>query len=81
MPFAFPLLLLLLLLLMEQVEQPLRGRQQVQTLPPEQQPQEAGPPDELEALVTEHFATALDTYWRTEPSGEPIAARMEPSGS
>ena len=80
LPLAFPLLLLLLLLLMEQVEQPLGGRQQVQTLPPEQ-PQEVGSPDELEALVTEHFATALNTYWRAEPAGESMAAQMGPSGS
>jgi hypothetical protein len=80
LPLAFPLLLLLLLLLMEQVEQPLGGRQQVQTLPPEQ-PQEVGSPDELEALVTEHFATALNTYWRAEPTGGSMAAQVGPSGS
>jgi hypothetical protein len=80
LPLAFPLLLLLLLLLMEQVEQPMAGRQQAQTLPSEQL-QEAGSPDELEALVTEHFAAALDTYWRSEPSGQSIAAQIGPSGS
>ena len=79
LPIAFPLLLLLLLLLMEQVEQPLGARQQVQTVPAEQ-PQEVDSPDELEALVTEHFATALNTYWRAEPAGESIAAQIGPSG-
>lgn len=57
----FPLMLLTFLLLMERVEQPLRedavGEQLERFL-------DTARPDEVETLVSEGFAQALDRYWR-----------------
>jgi hypothetical protein len=57
----FPVLLMLLMLLMERVEQPLRVDQignDLETF------LDTARPEEVETLVTEGFASALDRYWR-----------------
>src|SRR4051794_9255396 len=58
----FPLLLLLFMLVMERVERPLRvdaiGEQVESSLT------QTTPADELEELVSEGFAPALEGYWR-----------------
>lgn len=77
---ASPLILLGLAVLMEQVERPLRrdavGEQLVMFL-------ESAQPEELEAMVSDGFAPALDRYWarrsprrgsRDRAAGEPVAA-------
>ncbi len=56
-----PLLLLALMLAMERVEQPLRSAavsDELETF------LDSARPDEVEAFISEGFATALDVYWR-----------------
>jgi hypothetical protein len=74
----FPALLLVLMLVMERVEQPLRqdavGEQVVTFL-------ESARPEEVETLVQQGFAPALDRYWRRRRrAGRPDDSRRSPSG-
>ena len=69
---GFPLLLLALPLFMERVERPLRSEATLDRL--------AGAlpkarPDELESLVSEGYAPAVDRYWRRRRLAALLAMR------
>ncbi len=69
---AFPLVLLALPLLMERVERPLRSEgtfERVAGALPHARP------DELEALVMEGYAPAVERYWRRRRLGRLLPER------
>lgn len=68
----FPLVLMLLLLVMERVERPLRVDEV--SLQLESFFRDARP-DELEAFVSDGYASALDRYWRRRGRTAAVTAR------
>jgi hypothetical protein len=71
---AFPLLLLALPLLMERIERPLRSEATIDEVA-RRMPR--GAPDELERLVSEGYAPAVERYWRRRRLAALLALRAE----
>ena len=57
----FPVVLLALPLLMDRIERPLRSEAMIDSLPTVLS---SARPDELERLVSEGYAPAVERYWR-----------------